>query len=246
DRVSAKFDEDEKGVPDMISTRPHLFTSESVTEGHPDKVADQISDAVLDEFLAQDSDSRVAVECVLKTGLCLVAGEVRSHAQVNISAIARKKIEEIGYVAADHGFDGETCSVLVAVEEQSKDIAIGVDATEKKEQGAGDQGMMFGFACDETPEFMPLSITYAHALAARLAQVRKSKVLPFLGPDGKTQVSVYYDQGRTIDVNDIVMTSEYFEGIAQTSFCEAMIEEVIKMTVKRENILSHIGFRINP
>jgi S-adenosylmethionine synthetase len=230
----------------MISTRPHLFTSESVTEGHPDKVADQISDAVLDGFLSHDPDSRVAIECVLKTGLCLIVGEVRSTARVDIGDIARKKIHEIGYVAADHGFDGEVCSVLIAVEGQSKDIAIGVDATDKKEQGAGDQGMMFGFACDETPELMPLPITYAHALAARLSHVRKTKVLPFLGPDGKTQVTVFYDQGRPVGIKDIVMSSQHLEGISQSSIREALIEEVIKKTIKREHMLPDIRFHINP
>ncbi len=230
----------------MISNRPHLFTSESVTEGHPDKVADQISDAVLDAYLSQDRDSRVAVECVLKTGLCLIAGEVRSKEHVNIAEIARKKIQEIGYVAADHGFDGETCSVLVAVEGQSKDIAIGVDATDKKEQGAGDQGMMFGFACDDTPEFMPLPITYAHALAARLAHVRKSKILPFLGPDGKTQVTVFYDQGRPVGIKEIVVSSQHLDGISQSSIREALIEEVIKKTIKREHMMVDIRFHINP
>lgn len=230
----------------MISNRPHLFTSESVTEGHPDKMADQISDAVLDEFLSHDKDARVAVECTLKTGLCLVAGEVRSHAYINIGKTARDKIQEIGYVASDHGFDGQTCSVLVAVEGQSKDIAVGVDATDSKEQGAGDQGMMFGFACDETPEFMPLPITYAHALAARLAAVRKSKVLPFLGPDGKTQVTVFYDNGKPVGIKDIVVSSQHLEGVSQTSIREAIVEEVIKKTIKREHMLPDIRFHINP
>ncbi len=230
----------------MISNRPHLFTSESVTEGHPDKMADQISDAVLDEYLSKDKNAHVAIECTLKTGLCLIAGEVRSNSLINISKIAREKIREIGYVAADHGFDGDVCSVMVAVEEQSKDIAVGVDATDNKEQGAGDQGMMFGFACDETPEFMPLSITYAHALAARLAQVRKTKVLPFLGPDGKTQVTVFYDNGRPVGIKDIVVSSQHLEGISQASIREALIEEVIKKTIKREHMLPDIRFHINP
>lgn len=230
----------------MISNRSHLFTSESVTEGHPDKMADQISDAILDALLAQDANSRVAAECLLKTGLCLIAGEIRSDAQVNFSQVARQKIDEIGYVASEHGFDGKTCSVLLGIEEQSKDIAIGVDATAEKEQGAGDQGMMFGFACDETPELMPLPITYAHALAHKLAAVRKSKTVPFLGPDGKTQVTVLYENGRPVGIKAIVVSSQHLDGVSQGSVREAIIEEVIKKTVKKEHMLPDIKFHINP
>lgn len=230
----------------MISTRPHLFTSESVTEGHPDKVADQISDAVLDGYLAQDPDARVAVECLVKTGLCMIAGEVRSKFWINTSQIARDTISAIGYRAVEHGFDGNTCAVMIAVEEQSRDIAIGVDATSTKEQGAGDQGMMFGYACDETPEFMPLPITYAHALAQRLAVVRKENVLPYLGPDGKTQVTVFYDQGRPIGVKDIVISSQHLASVSQATIREALIEEVIKKTIVKEHWLPDIKFHINP
>lgn len=230
----------------MISKRPHLFTSESVTEGHPDKMADQISDAILDELLAQDPDARVGVESVLKTGLCLIAGEVRAKALVNFSQIARQKIKDIGYRASEHGFDGETCSVLVAVEEQSPDIAMGVDASKDKEQGAGDQGLMFGFACDETIEFMPLPIAYAHSLAQKLAIVRKTEVVPFLGPDGKTQVTVFYDQGCPVGVTDVVVSSQHIEGIPQGTVREAIIEEVIKKTIKKEHLLPNIKFHINP
>lgn len=231
----------------MISKRPHLFTSESVTEGHPDKMADQISDAILDAFLEQDKDARVAVECVLKTGLCLIAGEVRTTAaHVPVSDIARKKIEEIGYVDRDHGFDGKTCAVLVALEGQSEDIARGVDATTEKEQGAGDQGLMFGFACDETPELMPFGITYAHALAKRLASVRKSKILPFLGPDGKTQVTVLYENMRPVGIKDVVISSQHLKEISHMVIREAIIEEVIKKTIKKEHLLPNVSFHINP
>ncbi|HXW53690.1 MAG TPA: methionine adenosyltransferase [Myxococcota bacterium] len=230
----------------MISARPHLFTSESVTEGHPDKMADQISDAILDTFLEQDEKAHVAVECVLKTGLCQIVGEVRSQVQVNFSQIARKKIMDIGYVASDHGFDGHTCSVLVGVEEQSKDIALGVDATSEKEQGAGDQGLMFGYACDETPELMPLPITYAHALAKRLAGVRKSSILPFLGPDGKTQVTILYENTRPVGIKDVVVSSQHLAGISQSVIREAIIEEVVKKTVKKEHLLPDVRFHINP
>ena len=231
----------------MISKRPHLFTSESVTEGHPDKMADQISDAILDAFLEQDKDARVAVECVLKTGLCLIAGEVRTTAaHVPVSDIARKKIEEIGYVDRDHGFDGKTCAVLVALEGQSEDIARGVDATTEKEQGAGDQGLMFGFACDETPELMPFGITYADALAKRLASVRKSKILPFLGPDGKTQVTVLYENMRPVGIKDVVISSQHLKEISHMVIREAIIEEVIKKTIKKEHLLPNVSFHINP
>lgn len=230
----------------MISKRPHLFTSESVTEGHPDKMADQISDAIVDAFLKGDPDSRVAVECLLKTGLCLVAGEVRSKTQVDYSKIARKTIDDIGYVATEHGFDGQLCSVLVAIEEQSKDIAIGVDATAEKEQGAGDQGMMMGFACDETPELMPFAITYAHALAKRLAFVRKNNILPFLGPDGKTQITTLYDRERPVGIKDIVISSQHVKDVTQKMVHEGIIEEVIKKTIKKEHLLPDVKFHINP
>lgn len=230
----------------MISQRLHFFTSESVTEGHPDKMADQISDAVLDAILTHDPKARVAVECLLKSNLCLIAGEITADAQVNFSAIAQKTIEGIGYQALENGFDAHTCTILSAIDEQSKDIAIGVDATDAKEQGAGDQGMMFGFACDETSEYMPLPITYAHGLAAQLAAVRKSKRVPFLGPDGKTQVTVLYDQGRPLGITEIVVSSQHHAGISQTSIKEALIEEVIKKVIKKEHLLPSVKFHINP
>lgn len=230
----------------MISTRPHLFTSESVTEGHPDKMADQVSDAILDAYLAEDPDARVAVECLFKSSTCMIAGETRSKASINFSHVARKAIHNIGYKGAEHGFDSETCTVLVAIEEQSKDIAIGVDATATKELGAGDQGMMFGYACDETPELMPLPIIYAHRLAQRLAFVRKSKLLPFLGPDGKTQVTVLYENCRPVGIKDIVVSSQHLPDIAQSSIREAITEEVIKKTIKKEHLLPDIKFHINP
>lgn len=230
----------------MISNRPHLFTSESVTEGHPDKMADQISDAILDALLKKDKSARVAVECLLKTGLCLLAGEVRSGEHIDYCQIARKKIEDIGYSSLEHGFDGATCSVLTAIEGQSKDIAAGIDPTPEKELGAGDQGMMFGFACDETPELMPLPITYAHALAQRLAAVRKSKSLPFLGPDGKTQVTVLYEDQVPIGVKDIVISSQHAAGMAYNTIRDAIVDEVIKKTIREEHMLHDIKFHINP
>jgi S-adenosylmethionine synthetase len=230
----------------MISQRPHLFTSESVTEGHPDKMADQISDAVLDAILTHDPKARVAVECLLKSNLCLIAGEITADAQINFSAIARATIESIGYKAQENGFDAHSCSVLTAIDEQSRDIALGVDATDAKEQGAGDQGMMFGFACDETQEFMPLPITYAHGLAAKLASVRKNSIVPFLGPDGKTQVTVLYEQGRPVGITEIVVSSQHNAGISQQTIKEAIVEEVIKKVIRKEHLLPQVKFHINP
>lgn len=230
----------------MISLRPHYFTSESVTQGHPDKMADQISDAVLDALLKQDPDARVAIECLLKTGLCLIAGEVTTRAQVNFGQIARDKIDEIGYDAQIHGFDAKTCAVLTAIEKQSADIALGVDARADKEQGAGDQGMMFGYACDETDEYMPLAITYAHALAKKLEVLRQTKKLGFLGPDGKTQVTVFYDKGLPVGINDIVISSQHLEGVSQELIKDALIEEVIKATIPASRLMPGVKFHINP
>lgn len=230
----------------MISTRPHLFTSESVTEGHPDKMADQVSDAILDAHLSHDENAHVAIETLFKTGMCVIAGEVRSKASIDYSVIARKAINQIGYKASEHGFDGDLCAVLVAVEEQSKDIAQGVDRTATKELGAGDQGMMFGYACDETPELMPLPIMYAHKLAKQLALVRKSHIVPFLGPDGKTQVTVLYDQQKPIGIKDVVVSSQHLPDISQSTIHEAIIEEVIKKVIKKEHMLPEVKYHINP
>lgn len=230
----------------MICERPHLFTSESVTEGHPDKMADQISDAVLDAILEQDPNARVAVECLLKSGLCFIAGEITAKAQFNLDAIARSVIDKIAYRAADHGFDAKMCTVLSSIDEQSSDIALGVDARDGKEQGAGDQGMMFGFACDETPDFMPLAISYAHALAQRLAYIRKSGIAPFLGPDGKTQVSIFYDRGRPVGIKSIVVSTQHQQGISQQKIREVVMEEVIKKIIKAQHLLSNMTTHINP
>ncbi|MFZ9627958.1 MAG: S-adenosylmethionine synthetase N-terminal domain-containing protein, partial [Ilumatobacteraceae bacterium] len=184
----------------------YTFTSESVTEGHPDKMADQVSDAVLDAILTQDPEGRVACETLLTTGLCVVAGEITTSAYVDIPAIARDVIKKIGYDNALYGFDGNTCGVIVSLDEQSRDIAQGVDKSEGvrtagasgalEEQGAGDQGMMFGYACDETPDFMPMPIWLAHRLSERLTEVRKSGALPYLRPAGKTQVTIDYETGK--------------------------------------------------
>src|SRR2546427_8795713 len=187
-----------------MPTHRHVFTSESVTEGHPDKIADQISDAVLDAALSEDPNARVACETLVTTGLVVVAGEITTSARIDFSRVARDTIRDIGYTRAKFGFDSETCSVLSALDRQSPDIAMGVDTS-----GAGCQGMMFGFACNETPELMPLPIQLAHMLARRLSEVRKSGELPYLRPDGKSQVTVEYRDGRPFRVEAVVISSQH-------------------------------------
>jgi len=204
-----------------------LFTSESVTEGHPDKICDQISDAILDACLRQDPESRVAVESLAKTGMILVAGELTTKAQLDIPAIVRLTLRSIGYTNAAYGIDADTCAVLVHLDKQSPDIALGVNHSGTKEQGAGDQGLMFGYATNETPEFMPLSIQLAHALAKRLAVVRKNSILDFLRPDGKTQVTVEYHDDVPKRVDTIVVSSQHEESVDTSVLRKAIQEHVI-------------------
>ena len=226
-----------------------IFTSESVTEGHPDKVCDQISDAVLDNILSLDKTAHVACETVCTTGMVLVMGEISTECYVDIPAIARETIKEIGYDRPEYGFDGNSCSVLTAIDEQSPDIAMGVNSAfdDAEEIGAGDQGMMFGFACDETPELMPAPISMAHALSRRLASVRKSGELGFLRPDGKSQVTVRYGEtGEVESVPAIVVSTQHSPDVSISDLREAVIETVIKPVIPEKLITRDTKFYVNP
>jgi S-adenosylmethionine synthetase len=223
--------------------KDYLFTSESVTEGHPDKVADQISDGVLDAIIARDQQARVAVETLVKTGLAIVAGEVTTNTYVEIPRIVRETICRIGYTHSDMGFDGHTCGVMVAIEGQSQDIARGVD--NHKEQGAGDQGMMFGYACDETPELMPAPIQYAHALTRKLAEVRRKKH-DWLRPDGKSQVTVEYRDGRPARIDTVVVSTQHSNDVSNETLHQAVMEDVIKSTLPSALLDRKTKFHINP
>jgi S-adenosylmethionine synthetase len=226
----------------------YQFTSESVTEGHPDKVCDQISDAILDAILAQDPGARVACESLAKTGMVVVAGEITTKAWVDMPTIVRQTVREIGYTDSSIGFDASTCAVLTAIEKQSPDISQGVTEGEglHKEQGAGDQGLMFGFACDETPNLMPAPIDYAHQLARQLAAIRKSSKVDFLRPDGKTQVTLEYEGDEPVRADAIVVSTQHNESVKYKTLREAIVELVIEKVIPKKLIDKNTKFHVNP
>lgn len=223
-----------------------IFTSESVSEGHPDKMADQISDAVLDAIIRDDPESRVAVETLVKTGMAIVAGEVRTSTYVDLEDIVRGVILDIGYNSSDVGFDGASCAVLNAIGKQSVDIAVGVDEVDDKEQGAGDQGLMFGYATDETDVLMPAPIYFSHRLVERQAQLRKNGVLPWLRPDAKSQVTLRYDNGKPVAVDAVVLSTQHNPEISLTDLQEAVMEEIIRPMLPGEWLHSGTRYHINP
>ncbi|MES3039266.1 MAG: methionine adenosyltransferase, partial [Bdellovibrionota bacterium] len=224
----------------------YLFTSESVSEGHPDKMADQISDAVLDAVLAQDPKGRVACETMLTTGLVVIGGEISTSAHINFAEIARKAIAKIGYDDSDKGFDYNTCAVMVAVGQQSPDIAVGVKETGSDEQGAGDQGLMFGYAVNETPEYMPLSIAMSHQLVKNLATVRKAEKVNWLRPDAKSQVTVQYENGKAKRIDAIVISTQHAASVDQKTIQEFVMEEVVKKTIPTQWLDKNTKYFINP
>lgn len=223
-----------------------LFTSESVSEGHPDKMADQISDAILDAYLTEDPYARVACETLVTTGLALIAGEVTTKAKLDLPEIARGVIRDIGYTHTDMGFDYKTCAILTSIGRQSADIAMGVNSGQNKEQGAGDQGLMFGYAINETDEFMPLSISLSHKLMVHLAEVRKSGKIPFLRPDSKSQVTVQYDDNKIARIDSVVVSTQHNPDVTQETIKQAVMEEVINRIIPRNLLDKNTKYHINP
>ena len=247
-------DKERKTKGDFLMAR-HFFTSESVTEGHPDKICDQISDAVLDEIMAHDPAGRVACECAVTTGMIMVMGEITTSCYVDIPQIARSVVREIGYTRAKYGFDADTCSVITSIDEQSPDIALGVDKALEAKQGAeddafstgaGDQGMMFGYACDETSELMPITISLAHKLARRLTAKRKDGTLPYLRPDGKTQVTVEFEDDRPVRVDTVVISSQHDPDVPMEKLREEIIREVVRPIIPENLLDENTRYYINP
>ncbi len=224
----------------------YLFTSESVSEGHPDKVADQVSDAILDGILAHDPHARVACETLVKTGMVIVAGEITTSAWADIEEIVRHTVRDIGYTSSAMGFDADSCAVLTAIGKQSPDIARGIDQSDEEAQGAGDQGLMFGYASNETDVLMPAPITYAHRLMQQQAAVRKSKQLPWLRPDAKSQVTFVYRDGKPVGIHTVVLSTQHDPDIAQKDLVEAVIEEIIKPVLPKEWVTPHTRYLVNP
>ena len=223
----------------------YIFTSESVTEGHPDKICDQVSDSILDEFLASDSESRVAVESLTSTGIVFVAGEVTSRRRVDIQKVVRTVIREIGYDRPEYGFDSESCSVIESLHEQSPDISLGVTPSKQREQGAGDQGLMFGYATNETPELMPLPIIMAHKLSMKLSALRKQKKLGWIRPDGKSQVSVVYEGSKPVRIDTVVISTQHAPDISLSQLREEIVSKVIK-EICSDWITPNSKFLVNP
>jgi S-adenosylmethionine synthetase len=227
-------------------SRDYIFTSESVSEGHPDKVADQISDGVLDAIIAEDPDARVACESMVNTGLAIIFGEVTTDAYVDLNEIVRSTINQIGYNDPEFGFDYRTCSVMSAIDEQSPDIAVGVEPDGDEEQGAGDQGLMFGYACDETDELMPMPIEYSHRLVRKLADVRKSNEVDFLGPDSKSQVTVRYEDDEPVAIDTIVLSTQHLDSVSLDEIESALQELVVKRAIPSELLHEETEYHINP
>ena len=223
-----------------------LFTSESVSEGHPDKMADQISDAILDGLLKQDKAARVACETMIKTGMVIVAGEITTSAYIDVEDLVRKVVNDIGYNNAESGFDGRTCAVLNAIGKQSPDIAMGVDHTDDHEQGAGDQGLMFGYATNETEVLMPAPISYSHRLVKRQSQVRKNGTLPWLQPDAKSQITFSYENGKPVAINAVVLSTQHREDVSLSDLREAVMEEIIKPVLPANLVNKDTKYFINP
>jgi S-adenosylmethionine synthetase len=229
-----------------MALKDFFFTSESVSEGHPDKMCDQISDAILDALITKDPQSRVACETLAKTGMVVVAGEITTKALISYPDVVRSVVRNIGYVSSEMGFDAETCAVLVALDRQSPDIAMGVDVASNKEQGAGDQGMMFGFACDETPELMPLPIQMAHELVKHLAAIRKQGRYAFLRPDAKSQVTVEYRDGKPARVDSVVVSTQHSAEVSNETLFEVVVENVIKKVIPAQYLDAKTKYHVNP